>query len=177
MIVVPGAVGLRRKLLHGDPADPVQHELELVCQDGPQLVPRALWHAVQVQAAGREVEVAGVGCVQERPHGLLRRVKVRAVLAGGLLLGREPIKKLGHARDRLSVEPPRAVLAPGEDDLPIGVTTQDERVGLPGIGDRHQVDVEPAKNRLELRSQSQPDAGAILGASAPKSRHARRTSD
>ena len=60
MVIVPGAVGLRRDLFQDDPADPVQDELELVGQDRPQLGSRALGHAVEVEAAGRQGEVAGV---------------------------------------------------------------------------------------------------------------------
>ena len=62
----------------------------------------------------------------------------------------------------LAVEPPGAVLAPRERDLPLGVAAEDQGVGLPGVGDRQQVDPEPAKDRLELGGQPQPDAGAVL---------------
>ena len=53
-------------------------------------------------------------------------------------------------------------MPPRQGDLPLGVAAEDQGVGLPGVGDRHQVDAEPVQDRLELGGQPEPEAGPDL---------------
>ena len=160
--VVPGAVRLVGDLLQDHPADPVDDVLELVGEQRPELVAGRRRDAGEVEAAGGQVEVAGVDGPEEGKHGLPRRVEAGAPLPCRLLLGRQPVEQVGHAGHGPAVEPPGAVAAPGQRDLPLRVSAEHQRVGLPRVGRREQVDAQVPEDRFELGGEPRAQDRAVV---------------